>query len=236
MFLIVILSFLFSFLLVGCGNVQQQDVFLGEKFSGDYLESPLPPFHKGGGDYFALEDDDLQRFVSKGSWLQNMMYEPDDLVNMKSLTSLKIQGNRTLRDEANEYLIQLSQAFYEYFQQPIVVMSAYRSYSYQKNQISESCKQSGYCAREWESEHQLGLAVDLREATNEEKFLSKYQHYYDWLKEHAHEYGFHQSYQNGKEVDGYPIEPWHWRYLWIDLATELYEKEMTFAEYVGYKK
>ena len=77
----------------------------------------------------------------------------------------------------------------------MVVVSAYRSYQYQKNQISESCKQSGYCAREGESEHQLGLAVDLWETTNEEKFLLKYQRYYDWLKDNAHLYGFHQSYQ-----------------------------------------
>jgi D-alanyl-D-alanine carboxypeptidase len=139
-----------------------------------------------------------------------------------------------LRSEANEQLLQLSKAFYEKFQEPIVVVSAYRSYHYQKNQISESCKQSGYCAKEGESEHQLGLAVDVWETTNEEKFLSTYQTYYDRLKEYAHKYGFHQSYQNGKEIDGYPVEPWHRRYLGIELATKLYNKEISFTEYVRY--
>jgi D-alanyl-D-alanine carboxypeptidase len=153
-----------------------------------------------------------------------------DLVSLVSTEALKVQGIRSLRQEASEQLGQLSLAFYETFNQPIVVMSAYRSYAYQKNQIAESCKQSGYCAREGESEHQLGLAVDLWEATNEEKFLAKYQVEYDRLAENAWKWGFHQSYQNGKTIDGYAIEPWHWRYLGIELAKELWEKGMTFSE------
>ena len=147
-------------------------------------------------DYANLPDHDIQKFVSKGMPLHDVQYEPEDLVVMESSTSLVIQGVRSLRREAYEHLLQLSLDFYEAFGKPIVVVSAYRSYQYQKNQISESCKQSGYCAREGESEHQLGLAVDLWEATNEEKFLSKYGEYYEWLRGHAHEYGFHQSYQN----------------------------------------
>jgi D-alanyl-D-alanine carboxypeptidase len=74
------------------------------------------------------------------------------------------------------------------------------------------------------------LAVDLWEASNEEKFLAKYQTYYDWLVENAHLYGFHQSYQKGKAIDGYAIEPWHRRYLGVDLAKELWENGMTFSE------
>jgi len=155
-------------------------------------------------------------------------------VSIPSSEHLKAGSNHRLREEAAGALDQLSLAFFEEFQKPLVVVSAYRSYSYQKNTISESCKQSGYCAREGESEHQLGLALDLWETTNEEKFLAKYQEYYDWLAEHAHMYGFHQSYQKGREVDGYFIEPWHWRYLGVELASELYEKSITFAEYVGY--
>jgi D-alanyl-D-alanine carboxypeptidase len=74
--------------------------------------------------------------------------------------------------------------------------------------------------------------VDLREATNEEKFLTKYQTYYDWLTKNAYIYGFHQSYQKGKEIDGYAIEPRHRRYLGSDLAGELHEKKLTFSESV----
>jgi D-alanyl-D-alanine carboxypeptidase len=160
----------------------------------------------------------------------DVQYEPLDLLPLISTKTLHVQGDRTLRKEAGEQLIQLSEAFYQDFQEPLVVVSAYRSYQYQKSQISESCKQSGYCSREGESEHQLGLAVDIREASNEEKFLSNHQEYYDWLRDNAHNYGFHQSYQKGKEIDGYPVEPWHWRYVGVELATELWENGMTLSE------
>ena len=123
--------------------------------------------------------------------------------------------------------------FYKTFWTNIVIASAYRSYSYQKNSISKSCKQSGRCAKEWESEHQLWLAVDLWEATNEQKFLSKYQKYYDRLHDNAHLYWFHQSYQNWREFDGYYIEPWHRRYLGTWLAIKLHSRDITFTQYVN---
>lgn len=184
-------------------------------------------------DYANLPDDDLHKFVSVGMPFHDLSYQPSDLVPLTSIESLRVQGERTLRKEASDQLIQLSLAFYETFHQPLLVVSAYRSYQYQKNQISEECKQTRYCAREGESEHQLGLAVDLWETTNEEKFLSSYQTYYDRLKNNAHLYGFHQSYQKGKIIDGYAIEPRHWRYLGIDLATKLHERRMTFSELVN---
>ncbi|MDR0650860.1 MAG: D-alanyl-D-alanine carboxypeptidase family protein [Candidatus Peribacteria bacterium] len=77
------------------------------------------------------------------------------------------------------------------------------------------------------------MAIDLWEATNEEKFLEKHQTYYDWLRENAHLYGFHQSYQKGKSIDGYAIEPRHRRYLGENLAKELQEKKITFSELIA---
>lgn len=184
-------------------------------------------------DYARLSDDDIQKFVGVGQPFKNVNYEPLDLVSLQWLSHISAQVKHKLRVEAAENLERMANNFYAQFWTNIVIASAYRSYEYQKDSISESCKQSGRCAREWESEHQLWLAVDLREATNEEKFLSKYQKYYDWLHENAHLYWFHQSYQNWREIDGYFVEPWHWRYLWVGLATKLYKKGITFTQYVG---
>jgi len=58
--------------------------------------------------------------------------------------------------------------------------------------------------------------------------------YFSWLQENAHLYGFHNSYQNGIEIDGYEKEPWHWRYLGKELASYLYEEKISFSEF--YKK
>lgn len=184
-------------------------------------------------DYARLSDDDIQKFVWVGQPFKNVNYEPSDLVSLQWFSYISAQARHKLRAEAAENLERMANDFYAQFWTNIVIASAYRSYEYQKNSISESCKRSWRCAREWESEHQLWLAVDLREATNEEKFLSKYQKYYDWLHDNAHLYWFHQSYQNWREIDGYYIEPWHWRYLGVDLSTKLREENITFTQYVG---
>ena len=184
-------------------------------------------------DYSKLPDDNIQKFVGVWQPFNNVNYEPADLVPLRECSHISAQTIHTLREEAADNLEKMANAFYEKFWTNIVVASSYRSYSYQKNSISESCKQSWRCAREWESEHQLWLAVDLWEATNEQKFLSKYQKYYDRLHNNAHLYWFHQSYQNWREFDWYYIEPWHRRYLWTWLATKLHEKDITFTQYVN---
>lgn len=184
-------------------------------------------------DYSKLPDDNIQKFVGVWQPFDNVNYEPSDLVPLQGRSHISAQARHTFRKEAADNLEKMANAFYEKFWTNIVIASAYRSYGYQKNSISENCKQSWRCAREWESEHQLWLAVDLWEATNEQKFLSKYQKYYDRLHDNAHLYWFHQSYQNWREFDWYYIEPWHWRYLWTWLATKLHEKDITFTQYVN---
>ena len=183
-------------------------------------------------DYSKLPDGDIQKFVGVWEPFNNITYEPNDLVPLQWRNHISAQAKHTFRKEAADNLEKMANAFYEQFWTNIVIASAYRSYSYQKNSISESCKQSWRCAREWESEHQLWLAVDLREATNEQKFLSKYQKYYNRLHDNAHLYWFHQSYQNWREFDGYYIEPRHRRYLGTWLATKLHNRNITFTQYV----
>jgi LAS superfamily LD-carboxypeptidase LdcB len=55
--------------------------------------------------------------------------------------------------------------------------------------------------------------------------------YYNFLKQNAHKYWFHNTYQKWLEIDGYEIEPWHWRYLWIKFATYLKENNITLAQF-----
>ena len=184
-------------------------------------------------DYSRLPDDDIKKFVWVNKPFYNISYEPSDLVPLQWRSHISAQSKHLFRSEAANNLEKMANEFYKEFWTNIVIASAYRSFSYQKNSISESCKQSWRCAREWESEHQLWLAVDLRETTNEQKFLSKYQKYYDWLHENAHLYWFHQSYQNWREFDWYYIEPRHRRYLGTWLATKLHNMNITFTQYVA---
>ncbi len=52
-----------------------------------------------------------------------------------------------------------------------------------------------------------------------------------WLSENAHKYGFTLRYPDGKEaITGYNFEPWHYRYVGVDLATALYESQITLDQ------
>lgn len=87
------------------------------------------------------------------------------------------------------------------------------------------------------SEHQTGLAFDLRKRNVTYKTLSEYAfektREYAWLLENAYAYGFVLSYPKGKtKLTGYGYEPWHWRYVGLDAAADMRDKGFgTFQEY-----
>lgn len=89
------------------------------------------------------------------------------------------------------------------------------------------------CAKAGHSEHQSGLAIDLWSASTQATWQNspRLTRFYTWLSENAHLYGFHNTYQRGLEIDGYEIEPWHWRYVGKKLATHLKENDITLAEF-----
>lgn len=115
--------------------------------------------------------------------------------------------------------------------------SNYRSYSYQstlyQNYVSAYGQASAdtFSARPGYSEHQTGLAFDLREPgggsllTNSKATR--------WVAKNAHKYGLIVRYQSGKEwITGYQAEPWHVRYVG-DIATSVYNSGLSLEEYLG---
>ena len=83
------------------------------------------------------------------------------------------------------------------------------------------------------SEHQLGLAVDLIDASypyldeGQEKTPAQ-----KWLMEHCWDYGFILRYPGGKtESTGIIYEPWHYRYVGKALAAELKSSGLCLEEY-----
>ena len=117
------------------------------------------------------------------------------------------------------------------------VVSAYRTESTQKSLFNNSVKNDGmahaliYSAKPGHSEHQLGLAVDLNLASSKAHFENSKE--YAWLKQNSYKYGFIERYPKGKEfITGYGFEPWHYRYLGIDLATNVYLEGVTYEEYL----
>ncbi len=82
-----------------------------------------------------------------------------------------------------------------------------------------------YSALPGHSEHQLGTALDVNCKgcipfdTEDKRNIALWQ----FLEDNAHRYGFVISYPRDMEDrTGYVYEPWHIRFIGIDLATELY--------------
>jgi len=116
------------------------------------------------------------------------------------------------------------------------LISGYRSYQTQNSIYNSYVSRWGIeytdtvSARPGHSEHQTGLAFDVGELSNsygETKAGI-------WLKENCHKYGFIIRYLKGKEsITGYSYEPWHIRYVGVEVATEIMQKNITLEEYLG---
>ena len=73
------------------------------------------------------------------------------------------------------------------------------------------------------SEHQLGLAVDLKNTYST----------YNWLAANSWKYGFIVRYPDGDTaLTGIYYEPWHFRYVGKELAAELFELDMCLEAYM----
>jgi zinc D-Ala-D-Ala carboxypeptidase len=86
------------------------------------------------------------------------------------------------------------------------------------------------------SEHQTGLAMDITAPSVKYTIVEKFDKTKEgiWLAKHAHEYGFILRYPKGKErITKYEYEPWHFRYVGVDIATSIYKKKITLEEYFG---
>lgn len=82
------------------------------------------------------------------------------------------------------------------------------------------------------SEHNSGLAVDLVALADQREAAFAGTPEYQWLTEHAAEFGFILRYPEGKQaVTGMEPKPWHWRYVGPELAQFLSEQGLTLNEY-----
>lgn len=120
------------------------------------------------------------------------------------------------------------------FNMPLI--SGYRSYSRQNTIYNNYVKRYGqatadtFSARPGHSEHQTGLAFDVGKIDDNYGNTSAGM----WLKDNAHYYGFIIRYPKGKEhITGYKYEPWHIRYLGVEVATNIYNRGITLEEYLG---
>ena len=118
----------------------------------------------------------------------------------------------------------------------IRIISAYRDYNYQNNLYNNYLKNDPqnadkYSAKPGHSEHQTGLAIDIDNISNiYDKFENTKE--FLWVKDNCYKYGFILRYPKDKEhITGYIYEPWHYRYVGIEISSYIYENDLTYEEY-----
>ena len=66
-----------------------------------------------------------------------------------------------------------------------------------------------------------------------ESYLDEEDNTLRWVRKHCHEYGFIIRYPDGKlDVTGITYEPWHFRYVGVELAQELKDLNLCLEEYM----
>lgn len=162
-------------------------------------------------------------------------WEPSDLVSITSNNGMEMY----LRSEAASAWEKLNSAA-QGQGIDIFVVSSFRTASYQASLFNNYYAIDGanaflYSALSRRSEHELGLAIDVSNDgqlhedllnTNVGKFMNN----------EGYKYGFILRYPEDKiNRTGYGFEAWHYRYVGVDLATELKSRNIVLEEYYNEK-
>ncbi|MFS0836979.1 D-alanyl-D-alanine carboxypeptidase family protein [Paenibacillus sp. 1P03SA] len=195
----------------------------------------------GGAEQVAAKPESMTVLVNKQFKLPDT-YKPSDLVypSVNFVFAEKIE-KRMMRKEAAGALENMFDAAKK-AGTPLAGVSAYRSHSTQTTLFNRYVQKDGedaakkYSAVPGHSEHETGLAIDVAGSTGkcaaEDCFGGTPEA--KWLEDHAHEYGFIIRYPKGKEsVTGYQYEPWHLRYVGIQMAKDIKAKNTTMEEYLN---
>lgn len=100
---------------------------------------------------------------------------------------------------------------------PVIIKIGYRSYErqaktfeyYRVKKALGTVKTLTRVALPGHSEHHTGFAIDIRLPKQTVGVRLSRSESYKWLKSHAHEYGFFESYKKDN-IFGVIFEPWHW--------------------------
>lgn len=188
-------------------------------------------------DTIQQDDGDKLILVNKLHTLSSD-YEPTDMVAVDGSLSTN-QGLYFKREAYDAYLKMLSDAKNQGIS--FMICSTYRSYQTQDSIYHNYVSMYGadyantISAYPGRSEHQTGWAVDITSASMGYGLAQNFIEYPEgiWISNHCSEYGFIVRYPKDKtNITGYSYEPWHLRYVGVDVAKEITEKGLTLEEYI----
>ena len=223
--LIIVLSLLFVFTLKNILNGMDETDDLSIGSTTDYLDSQTPDIEDGTVN---MQDPWNLVLVNKDNPI------PKDI----DINLVEVDGGEKVDERIYKPLMEMLEAAREenWGELPMVV-SGYRTQDTQQSLYDEKIreyKNEGYSeadavkqAEQWVakpgySEHQTGLAVDINGATYD---------LYFWLQENSYKYGFIFRYPGNKtDITGTAEEVWHYRYVGVEAATEMYENGLCLEE------
>lgn len=143
--------------------------------------------------------------------------------------------------KANNQLKKMVKACKDEIGKELMVHSGFRSYDFQKILFDNYVNRHGYeratkfSAKPGYSEHESGLAFDICDKDQKHRLKESFKDTSEgiWLKENAHRFGFILRYPKDKtHITKYIYEPWHFRYVGIDHANNIYIRDITLEEYL----
>ena len=160
-------------------------------------------------------------------------YKPDDLVYVPGAYGNNVPFRSILKNDFEE----LQKAAKNEININLMPTTAFRNQSFQttlyNNYVASDGKEKAdtYSARPGYSEHQTGLAIDLKNMALSNVRLSDDN--YNWLENNSYKYGFIIRFPKDKEyVTGYQFENWHIRYVGKDVAKIIHDNHLTLEEYI----
>lgn len=193
-----------------------------------------------------LSDDDLWAIVTQDHGLSRD-YAPTDLVSLNDHLGSNVTLGYPIEVRAMVVapLVQMITDMQAAGLQP-QVLSGYRSYSaqsiaYNKWAVEFPGHVNIISAPPGYSEHQLGTTIDFGSPElplyTGDPNLQFHTYFYKtnegiWLLANAHRYGFTLSWPlETFELTGFYYEPWHYRYVGVEMATMLHEQGLSLTQF-----
>lgn len=186
----------------------------------------------GGLDKLSKTDKELLQKYSKVYFL-NENYIPSKIKEIDKKYILAGREPQYFHADALPYLEKMIDRA-ERSGVDLKILSAYRSFETQtelKGQYTQTYGSGAntFSADQGYSEHQLGTTLDISTPGVNGAYLAfQDTEAYQWMLKNAYRYGFTLSYPDDNGF--YIFEPWHWRFVGVDLAEDLYDNKEHFYD------
>lgn len=183
-------------------------------------------------DKLSKTDKELLQKYSKVYFL-NENYIPSNLIDIDPAFAYEQGKDLKIHTNVSPFLEKLMDAALQN-RLSIKIVSAYRSFGEQSTlksnyKVTYGAGANKFSADQGYSEHQLGTTIDFTTPEVGGTFVNfEKTETYKWLTENAYKYGFVLSYPENNSY--YQFEPWHWRFVGVNLAIKLHEENKYFYD------